>query len=177
MLSHQGLKLLVYKSICPQDTFVRLQFWYCSLIWLHEDHGLNHDFCEKILQAHCCLACFDVVAMFGAALWKLLPSMSKTLQLRHKLAQRKLFSFPCSFLYLLFFPFFLICRFNLLFLFLFSLYSFLVKVCIFHKVLRRNEVADLRYRFSKGDLKEICFLVGDSRFLFENFWQFGIARE
>ena len=37
------------------------------------------------------------------------------------------------------------------------MYLFAGKVCIFNKVLRWNEDADLQYRFSKGDLKGICF--------------------
>ena len=32
-----------------------------------------------------------------------------------------------------------------------------------------NGVVDLQYRFPKGNKRAICFFVGDSRFLFENF--------
>ena len=50
------------------------------------------------------------------------------------------------------------------------------KICIFHYVIHWNEVIDLQYRFPKGNERAICFFAGGSRFLFENFWKFGIGK-
>ena len=114
---------------------------------------------------------FDVVAMFGETLWKLFPCMSDI--------QDLVLGTLCSVNY---FPFLAVSSTFFSVMFNLSLVMSL-NVFICRQSLHFPQGVTLLgcscwyaiLFFKRCDLKGIVFSVGDSRFLFENFWRFRIA--